>query len=49
MGGGKRLFQLFYQTTSLKTFKTFNKLGYYMDTFQIKPINLSLKSALTES
>ena len=49
IGGGKRLFRLFHQITSLKTFRTLTNLDYSMNAFQVKPINLSLKSALAES
>ena len=49
MSGGKRLFRLIYQTTSLKTFATLTNLNYAINIFQIKSINLDLKSALTES
>ena len=48
MGGEKRLFRLFYQTTSLETFTTLS-VDYFMNVFKIKPIRLSLKSALEES
>ena len=48
MGGDKRLFQLFYQTT-LKTFTTLTSFNYFKDAFQIKPIDLSLKSALAKN
>ena len=47
--GEKRLFRLFYQTTSLKTFTTLTNLRYSMNAFQVKSINLSLRSALAES
>ena len=40
MGGGKRLFRLFYQTTSLKTFTKIVNLDYSMNAFQIKPYQL---------
>ena len=40
MGGGKSLFRLFYQTTSLKTFTKMTNLDYSMNAFQIKPYQL---------
>ena len=49
ISGGKCLYRLFYQVTSLKTFTTLTNWDYSMNTFQIKPINLSLKNALAES
>ena len=47
MGSEKRLFRLFYQTTSLETFATLS-MDYFMNVFKIKSIRLSLKSALEE-
>ena len=44
---GKRLSQRFYQTANLNIFTT--NLDYFMNDFQINPINISLKSALMES
>ena len=41
MGGGKRLFRFFYQTTSLKTFATLRNLDYFMNAFQIKSMKCS--------
>lgn len=38
---------VFYQTANLNIFTT--NLDYFMNDFQIKPINISLKSALMES
>ena len=49
MGSAKCLFRLFYQTTSLRAFTTLTDLDYSMNSFQIKPLNSSLKGALAES
>ena len=46
-GSGKRLSQRFYRTANLNIFTT--NLDYFMNDFQIKPINISLKSAVMES
>ena len=45
MGDGKRLFRLFYQTMSLKTFTALTNLDYSMNAFQIK---CTYQSALAE-
>ena len=38
MGGGKRLFRLFYQTPSLNTSTTLMNLDYSMNAFQIEKL-----------
>ena len=50
MGGGKRLFRFFYQTSRLKTFIiTLANLDNSVNALQIKPINLNVKRTLAES